>query len=129
MNRNRDIYQILDEIVRKDGCYKAEAYMFVLAALKYTLKKLGRSRNVSGDDLLEGIKGLGMEMYGPTTRLVFEHWGINTTEDFGRVVFNLVDAGVLRKTEEDSIDDFKGVFDFQEEFDRKFKFRVDKDSL
>jgi uncharacterized repeat protein (TIGR04138 family) len=129
MKTTEDIYQIVEQIVQKDDRYKAEAYLFVLAAYRYTLKKLGRSRHVTGEDLLEGIKGLGIKQYGPTTRMVFEHWGVRTTEDFGRIVFNMVDAGLMRKTEEDSIEDFKAVFDFIEEFDRKFKFRIDKDSL
>jgi len=129
MKETEDVYQIVEEIVQKDDRYKVEAYLFVLAALKYSLKKLKRSRQLSGEDLLEGIKQLGVEQYGPTTRMVFEHWGVKTTEDFGRVVFNMVDAGLLRKTEEDSIEDFKGVFDFREEFDKKFKFRIDKDTL
>ena len=43
-------------------------------------------------------------------------WGINATEDFGRIVFALVDAGLLRKTDEDTIDDFRGVYDFRDAF-------------
>jgi uncharacterized repeat protein (TIGR04138 family) len=129
MKKANDIYQTVERIVQKDDRYKAEAYLFVLAALKYSLRKLGRSRHLTSEELLDGIKALGIEQYGPTTRMVFEHWGVKTTEDFGQVVFNMVDAGLLRKTEEDSIEDFKGVFDFQEEFDKKFKFRIDKDTL
>lgn len=129
MSTTKDVHQIVDQIVQKDARYKSEAYLFVLAALKHFLKKLGRRRDVTGEELLRGIKELGVEQYGPTTRMVFEHWGVRNTEDFGRIVFNMVDAGLLRKTEEDSIQDFKGVFDFREEFDKKFKFRIDKDSL
>lgn len=129
MDMSEEIYQKVEKIAHKDGRYKVEAYLFVLGAFQYTLKKLRRKRDITGRDLLEGIKTLGVERYGPTTRLVFEHWGVRTTEDFGRVVFNMVEAGLMKKTEEDTIEDFKGVYSFQEEFDRKFKFRVDKDSL
>jgi uncharacterized repeat protein (TIGR04138 family) len=129
MSDEKDMYQIVEQIVQKDATYKSEAYLFVLAALQHRLKKLGKRRDVTGEELLQGIKALGIEQYGPTTRMVFEHWGVRCTEDFGRIVFNMVDAGLLRKTEEDSIEDFKGVFDFREEFDKNFKFRVDKESL
>lgn len=129
MDAPKDIQQIVEQIVRKDERYKVEAYLFVLEAFNYTLDKLGKDRVESGKDLLQGIKELGIERYGPTARLVFEHWGVKTTEDFGWIVFNMVDAGLVRKTEEDTIEDFKGVFNFREEFDEKFKFRVDKDSL
>lgn len=129
MSEADHIDEIVNQIVQKDDRYKNEAYLFILAAVEYTLKKLGRRRDVTGEELLKGIKELGIEQYGPTTRIVFEHWGVKTTEDFGRMVFNMVKAGLLRKTEEDSIEDFKGVFDFREEFDKKFRFRIDKNSL
>jgi len=129
MRTSEQIYQKMERIAQRDGRYKIEAYLFVLDAFEHTLKKLRRKRNITGKDLLEGIKTLGIGKYGPTTRLVFEHWGVKTTEDFGWIVFNMVEAGLMRKAEEDTIEDFKDVFNFREEFDDKFEFRVDKDSL
>lgn len=56
------------------------------------------------------------------TRTVFELWGITNSRDFGEIVFNLVDSGLMGKTESDSLDDFKDLYDFQTEFEDKFKF-------
>ncbi len=106
----------LDEIIRKDSRYKQEAYHFVMAALNYTVSKLDRTRHVSGRELLEGIKEYAREQFGPMVHTVLEHWGVTSTEDFGYIVFNMVDAGILGKTDSDSIDDFKNGYDFKEVF-------------
>jgi len=51
---------------------------------------------------------------------VFDSWGIRSCEDVGHMVFNLIAGGVFGKTEEDSIEDFKNVYDFEEAFVRPF---------
>ncbi|MCM8794494.1 MAG: hypothetical protein NC819_01655 [Candidatus Omnitrophica bacterium] len=112
--------ELLDKIAKlceKDPRYKPEAYLFVLAALHFTVSSLPEPRHVTGKELLEGIRIYGLEQFGPLTRQVFEHWGIEVTEDFGHIVFSLVDAGLLGKTEEDSLADFQDVYDFIAAFD------------
>lgn len=106
----------LDEIIEKDTRYKGEAYRFVMAALDYTIGKLDEPRHVSGKELLEGIREHAFEQFGPMARTVLEHWGITSTEDFGYIVFNMVDKEILGKKESDSIDDFKNGYDFKEVF-------------
>jgi uncharacterized repeat protein (TIGR04138 family) len=51
---------------------------------------------------------------------VFDNWGIRSCEDIGHMVFNLIGAGVFGKTEEDSIEDFKNVYDFDDAFVKPF---------
>ncbi len=51
---------------------------------------------------------------------VFDSWGIRSCEDVGHMVFNLIGAGVFGKTEQDSIEDFKNVYDFEEAFVKPF---------
>ncbi|MEO0092828.1 MAG: Minf_1886 family protein [candidate division WOR-3 bacterium] len=111
-----------DEILRKDPRYKLEAYFFVLAALDYTRKMTKKPKHVTGKELLEGIKRLGLEQYGIMTKTVFESWGVRTTRDFGEIVFNMVNAGILAKTEEDKIEDFDNVYDFSEVFEKNYQF-------
>lgn len=106
----------LDAIVEKDVRYKEEAYRFVMAALDYTMGKLDKPRHVNGKELLEGIKEYASEQFGPMAITVLEHWGIIRTEDFGHIVFNMVDKGILGKKESDSIDDFRNGYDFKEAF-------------
>ena len=120
----KDFLGALKEILRKDPRYKLEAYSFLMSALNFTVSKFPEPRHVTGQELLQGIRRYGLEQFGPMTRTVFEHWGIKSTKDFGNIVFNLIDVGLLGKTEEDSIDDFKDVYDFEEAFDKDYKYKL-----
>ncbi len=119
--------QEIESLAERDGRYKSEAYLFVYDALGYTVQKLGKNedtlsegkRHISGRELLFGISEYSADQFGPLTRSVFAHWGIEQTRDFGEIVFNLVHANLLRKTAEDRIEDFVDVYDFAEEFDWK----------
>ena len=77
-------------------------------------------RHVSGRELLEGIREFGLAQFGPMTLPVFEAWGIHRGEDFGEIVFNLVDHGFLNKTKQDSRNDFQGAYDFHDAFRKPF---------
>lgn len=123
---NQSLEDILEAISEKDPRYKPEAYEFVLEALSFTQKKFKKSRHVTGKELLEGIKVLLMEEFGPMTMTVLDFWGVKGTEDFGNIVFNLVTEKVLSKTEEDKIEAFKNVFDFEAVFDKGYRQRVEK---
>ena len=114
----------LERLVRDDPRYSIEAYIFLMNALEFTLATLGREGHVSGTELLEGVRRLAKERFGPTAKMVFEHWGVKKTDDFGEIVFNLIGAGILGKTEQDSIDDFKGVYDFGEVFEKKCDWKI-----
>ncbi len=116
--------EVLRKIVEKDKRYPLEAYYFVLEALQFTRKKLHKEKHVTGNELLEGIKDLALSHYGPMAKVVFEHWGIKKTVDFGNIVFNMVNEKVLSKTEEDSINDFKDVYDFDEVFVKDYQIGI-----
>ncbi len=117
-----------DEILSKDSRYKLEAYFFVLAALEYTRKMTIKPKHVTGQELLEGIKKLGIEQYGIMTKTVFESWGVKNTKDFGQIVFNMVNAEVLSKTEEDKIEDFDNIYDFTEVFEMNYQFNKEHET-
>ncbi len=110
----------IDAILTGDRRYSREAYRFVMAALEHTVREAGERRHVSGQELLEGIRDLGRDRFGMMAPAVFNAWGISETEDFGRVVFNLVEAGVLSKRDEDSVDDFRDGFDFATAFEPEY---------
>ncbi len=113
----------LKKIVEKDPRYELAAYEFVLEALTYTqeIASPGSSRHISGEELLEGIRELGLHSFGPLAGTVFRIWGITETLDFGNIVFNLVDHGLMGKREQDSIEDFREGFDINEEFWEKYR--------
>lgn len=121
---------VLERIVTADPRYHREAYLFLRESLSFTQKLSAKHResvrdlsvenHVSGQQLLEGIRQFALEQFGPMTKSVLNEWGINTCEDFGEIVFNLVEHDLLRKTEQDSRADFKGGYDFFEAFRKPY---------
>src|SRR2546429_7509976 len=117
--------EALDSIVASDPRYQREAYIFLRDALDFTTKQQKKVkgttvRHVSGPELLEGVRQYVLKEFGPMVITVFESWGIHSCEDIGHMVFNLIGAGIFGKTEQDSIEDFKNVYDFEEAFVRPF---------
>lgn len=102
------------------------AYKFVFSALRFTQEQLGRDRSsevtghISGPELLDGIRLLGLQHFGMLAISVFRRWGISTTADFGRIVFELIEAGEMRKTANDQLNDFFEVYDFQKVFNDEY---------
>ena len=114
----------LKNIVKEDARYRLEAYIFVLRSLDYTRKSLKEERHVTGKELLEGIRRMAIHHYGLMAKAVLAHWGVQETLDFGNIVFNMVNAKILTKTDEDDIRDFKGVYDFNDAFVNSYTFDV-----
>lgn len=118
--------EALDSIVASDPRYQRDAYIFLRDALDYTTKQQKKTkgasvRHVAGPELLEGVRQYALKEFGPMVVTVLSYWGIRSCEDVGHMVFNLIGAGIFGKTEEDSIDDFKNVFDFYEAFVKPFE--------
>ena len=112
-------------ILAKDPRYQRDAYLFVKDALDHTQKIVvkenkGELRHVSGQELLGGIRDYALAQFGPMTQMVFEEWGIKRCEDFGEIVFNMVEIGLLGKTEKDSRDDFANGYSFNDAFRKPF---------
>jgi uncharacterized repeat protein (TIGR04138 family) len=116
MDEMSDFISKLQTIVEHNSRYKLEAYTFILAALNYTVAKLDKPRHLTGQELCEGTREYALDQYGPLAPLVFEHWGITKTRDFGEIVFILVETGLMSKTPDDSLADFDGVYDFRGAF-------------
>lgn len=112
------------KILDKDKRYDLEAYSFVMTSLDYTMKKLKRKGHITGQELSDGLKDYCLEQFGPMARLVLEKWGIKSTNDFGEIVFNLIDSGLLGKTNEDRREDFHNRYDFKEVFDKGCKYSL-----
>jgi uncharacterized repeat protein (TIGR04138 family) len=113
----KDFYVAVRQIIAKDNRYKLDAYEFVMQALWFTQKKLKRQGHVSGKELAGGIRGLALEQFGPMGKAVFNHWGIKGTADFGEIVFNMIEAGVMGKNAEDRREDFNNLYDFEQALD------------
>jgi uncharacterized repeat protein (TIGR04138 family) len=117
--------EALAKIEAKDPRYHREAYLFVREALDHTQKTIGkdargRIRHVTGQELLIGIREFALQQFGPMTMTVLEEWGIRCCQDFGEIVFNMVEVSWLAKTEKDSRADFADGYDFEEAFRKPF---------
>lgn len=116
-----------DDLCRSAGPYPREAFAFVREGLSHTVSTVqadgpeapGGGRHVSGQQLCMGLRDYAIVKYGLMAPVVFAHWNVARTDDFGRIVFAMVDAGMMSKTPQDSLDDFRAVFDFAEAFGRE----------
>jgi len=117
------------QIVRKDGRYRPQAYYFIFDALDFTIQRMRKVRHVTGKELLEGIREYATENFGFLARTVLSEWGVTSTRDFGEIVFNLVEAGLLSRTDKDTREDFEGIYDFETAFDREFRRSLEKVTL
>jgi uncharacterized repeat protein (TIGR04138 family) len=76
---------------------------------------------VSGQQLCLGLRDFAVEQYGLLARAVLRSWGVTRCDDFGRIVFAMVEAGLMQKTQDDDLTDFEGVYDFAEAFAPKLQ--------
>jgi uncharacterized repeat protein (TIGR04138 family) len=111
---------IMDRIRLRDPRFHEHAYLFVLAALEFCQATLPERRHISGRELSSACRDLALERYGIMARLVLEHWGVTSTADLGDIVFTLVDLGLLISQPGDTRDEFLGVFDFDQAFEREY---------
>lgn len=117
--------EIVEQILTNDNRFHRDAYSFMREALDYTQKligkeNLGKVRHVSGQELLDGLRQYSLQQFGPMTVTVFEEWGIHHCKDFGDIVFNMVEFGLLAKTDKDSREDFRKGYDFTDAFRKPF---------
>lgn len=120
---NREQPQTLQEIARATR-YPLDAFHFVRRGLDHTVRNIHpnpeelteRERHVSGRQLSEGLRDFAIEQYGGLAQMILHRWRIRRTEDFGRIVFAMVEGGLMQATESDTIRDFDAVFDFDEAF-------------
>jgi len=112
----------IEGLVQKHKEYKIEAYHFVMAGLNATLAGMDEHRHLSGQELSMGIKDYALQQFGPLVIPVLEHWGLKATFDFGKVVYYLIAAKLMTKTNEDTVDDFKDVYDFEDVFKKNYDY-------
>jgi uncharacterized repeat protein (TIGR04138 family) len=116
----------IEEIVERDSRFSPEAYHFVFEALDFVSerpelrRRRSLSRHVTVTQLLEGLRDLALEQFGPLARCVLESWGVYSTEDFGEIVFRMVDHDLLNRSESDQRQDFRAAFSFREVFDEGY---------
>jgi len=111
---------VMDQIRARESRYEEGAYLFVLAALEYRQGQLAIRRHISGRELVFACRDLAIERYGVMARIVLERWGVRCTDDFGGVVFTLVELGYLASLPTDTREHFMNVYDFFDAFEREY---------
>lgn len=107
---------MLDRILAKEAGYPERAYLFVLAGIEFLQSRLPARRHVTGAELAWACRDLAIGQFGLLAPSVLGYWNISSTADFGRIVFTLVDVGLLMTQPDDRLEDFTDVFDFAEAF-------------
>jgi uncharacterized repeat protein (TIGR04138 family) len=118
----------IEELVRRDPRYAPEAYEFVYDALSYAARSVRRARaeaggpeaaaaeddeHVSVPDFFQGLRELALRDFGLLAPAVFRQWGVRRTDDFGEIVFNLIDAGLMDPSAADDRGAFHDFFDLE----------------
>lgn len=117
--------EVVTQILEKDARYQRDAYVFLREGLDFTQKLIskenrGATRHVTGQELIDGLRQYALQEFGPMAKTVLEEWGITQCRDFGTIVFNMVEIGLLAKTDKDSHDDFQTGYDFTDAFCKPF---------
>jgi len=125
-----DPRRIIRDLAREDGRYRQDAFVFLFECLEPAVRLAGRGeaqggdRHISGQELVAGLRFEAQRLFGPLAAHVWRSWGIRSTLDWGHVVFLLVEAGLLSRREEDSLDDFRESFDFERVFVEEYPVRL-----
>ena len=127
-----DIEEVIRACVAKDSRYRPQAYHAVRLGLDQAQRAVhgeprkgarasGKSRHVSGPQMLEGFRQHCLDAYGPMAYPLLANWGVRRTADVGNIVFNLIEGGFFGKSDDDRPEDFANVYDFKEAFARPFQ--------
>jgi uncharacterized repeat protein (TIGR04138 family) len=111
---------VMDRIRAREPRFHENGYLFVLAALEFCQTRLTERRHITGRELAAACRDLALERFGVMARVVLDHWGIRSTADIGDIVFTLVELGLLISQPGDTREEFMGVFEFDEAFERDY---------
>lgn len=123
--------QVLDHIRKEiidsgyDDRYKIGAYDFVLNGLEFYLAGLGEKRHVSGQEFSIGLLSFAQKQFGLLAMSVLVSWGVTKTNDFGKLVYNMIGIGLMSRQPDDAMEDFFDVIDFKEFFGNQDFFEID----
>ncbi len=123
------------QLLQADSRYQLDAYQFVRDALGFAQDELGMGQkhtdpvdeeppeeaHLTGQQLCEAIRQYAIKEYGLMAKIVLNRWGVQQTGDFGNIVYNLIQIGLMRKSDSDRREDFDNVYDFEDAFNREFR--------
>ena len=120
----------IEEIAAADGRYGSKALKFIYEGLGQTIHKIRAAddeaglRHISGAELSRGLAEIAIERWGRLSKVVLNHWHIETTRDFGEIVYLMINNHWMTAQDSDSIEDFEDIFDFEEVLEKQFRIDV-----
>lgn len=133
------------EIIENDSRYPMEAYQFVREALAYAsdnmqlqLQEFERfsdddepivERHFTGQQLCESIRQYAINQFGYMAKVVLQNWNIDSTSCFGDLVYNMIDAEIMKKSESDRREDFDNVYEFNDVFETDLEINASTANL
>lgn len=127
--------QAMRKLLKEDSRYKYEAYQFIREALQFAHEHLpelsqapvvgdalskSRPTHITGQQLCEACRQYAVSQYGYLGQMVLGSWGIESTSDFGEIVYNLIRIEQMRKSDSDRREDFDDVYAFDGAFEPEF---------
>jgi uncharacterized repeat protein (TIGR04138 family) len=114
---------IMSRIRARGGQYHERGYLFVLGTIEFLQTRLEVRRHVTGPELAWACRDFAQQQFGLLAPVVLGHWGITRTEDLGRIVFTLVEVGLLVTQPGDAEADFEGVYQFADVFGDSYEWQ------
>ena len=120
MTRSINFWEAVERIRAGDDRFKPGVYPFIMEGLDFTIEQIGERRHVSAEELLDGLCGYARDRFGFLAHDVLTNWGVATPFDIGVAVFQLVDAGVLSKRDNDDREDFNVEYDLRQTLEDQY---------
>lgn len=123
MNELQFADDVMARIRSRGGRYHERAYLFVLGTIEFLQTRLDARRHVTGGELAWACRDFARQQFGLLAPVVLAHWGITRTEDIGRIVFTLVEVGLLVTQPGDAESDFEAVYQFADAFGDSYEWQ------
>ncbi len=108
-----EAYQFVREAMAfADDTMEMDEYSFDSAASEEVVAVRPQERHLTGQQLCEAIRRYSLNQFGYMSRIVLKNWGIESTSSFGDIVYNMIDAGIMKKSTRDRRSHFDDVFSF-----------------
>lgn len=125
-------------LLQEDSRFKIEAYQFIRESLQFAHENLDQVRteplpeapddirHLTGQELCQACRLYAIQQYGYLAKMVLATWGLESTGDFGEVVYNLIRIEQMRKSDSDRREDFDDVYCFEDAFQPEFQLTSDQ---
>ena len=123
------------KLLKDDLRFQLDAYQFVRDALAHAQETATRDKgekatvvedepHLTGQQFCEAIRQFAIDQFGYMSKTVLNNWGIHCTDDFGAIVYNLIDIGMMKKLDSDKREHFTDVYSFDKAFLEDFQIHV-----